>query len=280
MNIFLIFLYLSGSLLIGAKKVEKDNAVDHPWSKAYNRSSLGKVGEYGFPSNPMNDRARGYLLKGKAQAAITNYGRIVDWDHHPPGLWGNYTYLPAVGFVAGMPGQSYTYNYEWYECPGIDHAANGFVVWCSDEAYSDPNNTIPGFSWYEDGDTNFVSVVFDAYNDRGILGQKLCSPYEVENSSCFDNAGDPILVECSFTGIEQYCINNDNQELMISLEESTDSNIDPNNSNVYGNNFLRKGVGLVYPWAMRPDLKQRLDDFDLYDYGDDQDEWTSDDAYV
>ena len=30
---------------------------------------------------------------------------------------------------------------------------------------------------------------------------------------------------------------------------------------------------------MRPSLKQRLDDFDLYDYGDDQDEWTSDDDY-
>ena len=36
--------------------------------------------------------------------------RIIDWDHHPPGLWGNYTYLPAVAFVAGIPGQSYTYN--------------------------------------------------------------------------------------------------------------------------------------------------------------------------
>ena len=45
-------------------------------------------------------------------------------------------------------------------CPAGD---NGYVIWCSNEAYQDPNNTIPGFSWYEDGDTNFVSVIFDAY---------------------------------------------------------------------------------------------------------------------
>ena len=31
---------------------------------------------------------------------------------------------------------------------------------------------------------------------------------------------------------------------------------------------------------MRPELKQRLDDFDLYDYGDDLDDWTSDDEYT
>ena len=279
-NIFLIFLSLFCSVLVGAKKVDKNNTVDHPWSQAYSGSSLGKIGQYGFPSNPMNDRARGYLLKGKAQAAITNYGRIVDWDHHPPGLWGNFTYLPAVGFVTGMPGQSYTYNYEWYECPGIDHSANDFIVWCSSEAYSDPNNTIPGFSWYEDSDTNFVSIVFDAYNDRGILGDKLCSPYEIDNGSCFNDDGDPISVICNFTDIEQFCIDNVNQYLMISLEKSTDSTIDPNNSNVYGDNLLKKGVGLVYPWAMRADLKQRLDDFDLYDYGEDQEEWTEDDEYV
>ncbi len=62
-NIFLIFLSLFCSVLVGAKKVDKNNTVDHPWSQAYSGSSLGKIGQYGFPSNPMNDRARGYLLE-------------------------------------------------------------------------------------------------------------------------------------------------------------------------------------------------------------------------
>ena len=270
------------NFLFSAEQVDKNNSISHPWSSTMSGQSFGKVGEFGFPSNPMNDRARGYLLKGKAQAAITNYGRIIDWDHHPPGLWGNYTYLPAVAFVAGIPGQSYTYNYEWYNNdsnPACPEGGNGYVIWCSNEAYQDPNNTVPGFSWYEDGDTNFVSVVFDAYNDDGILGEKLCSPYEVANQTCFDEEGAAILVECAFDDANQYCVNNLNEVIMISLNESEDTNVNPNNANVYGDNLLRKGVGFVYPWAMRPSLKQRLDDFDLYDYGDDQDEWTADDDY-
>ena len=127
LSVFFNFLF-SGELL------DKNNSINHPWSGSMSGQSFGKVGEFGFPSNPMNDRARGYLLKGKAQAAITNYGRIIDWDHHPPGLWGNYTYLPAVAFVAGLPGQSYTYNYDWYNndsnpaCPIGD---NGYVIWLS-----------------------------------------------------------------------------------------------------------------------------------------------------
>ena len=275
--IFLFFIFQS--LLLAGKPIDKDNAVNHPWASSYNSNGLGRIGQYGFPSNPMNDRARGYLLKGKAQSAITNYGRIIDWDHHPPGLWGNFTYLPAVAFVAGVPGQSYTYNYDWYECPGIDHSANDFVTWCSADAYQDPNNNIPSFSWYENGDTNFVSVVFNAYNDDGTLGTRLCSPNEIDEGTCFDDEGNQILVECDFTDVRQFCLNDTNLELMISLEKSTSSQVDPNNANVYGDDLLKSGVGLVYPWAMRPSLKQRLDDFDLYNYGDDLEDWTADDEY-
>ena len=165
-KIFLFFCMAFIFPLIAGEPVEKDNAINHHWSSSFSGSALGRIGQYGFPSNPMNDRGRGYLLKGKAESAITNYGRIIDWDHHPPGLWGNFTYLPAVAFVAGIPGQSYTYNYEWSECVGIDHSANDFVIWCSEDAYQDPNNTIAGLSWYETNidktDTNFVSVVFNA----------------------------------------------------------------------------------------------------------------------
>ena len=34
------------------------------------------IGQYGFPSNPMNDRAKGYLLNGVVKNAITNYGNF------------------------------------------------------------------------------------------------------------------------------------------------------------------------------------------------------------
>jgi len=241
-----------------------------------NNNLVNDIGDFPYPSNPMNDRAKGYLLKGKAQAAITNYGRFIDWDHHPAGLWDNddefyygYTYLPSLSFIAGVPGQSYTYNYEWYQPDWLTDFED-FEVWISFDAYSDPNGAIPNLSWFESGDTNFVSVVFEAFDDRGTLGNKLISPSE---------AGD-FEVPCNFTGINQFCIDDASELIMISLPASEQFAVDPNNANVYGESIIRKGVGLVYPWAMRPALVERLDEFDLFDYGDDQDEWTNDDGYV
>ena len=73
---------------------------------------LGRIQPNALP-NPMNDRAKGYLLKGKVQSAITNYGNFINWDHHPAGLWGEYTYLPTTAFMAGVPGHSYSYNFDW-----------------------------------------------------------------------------------------------------------------------------------------------------------------------
>ena len=37
---------------------------------------------------------------------------------------------------------------------------------------------------------------------------------------------------------------------------------------------------MAYPWAIRPVLKERLDEFDLYDYGDNLEEWDHDDNYM
>ena len=44
----------------------------------YNTSA--KIGDNPFPTNPISDRAIGYLLQGKAQSAISNYGNIPDLD--------------------------------------------------------------------------------------------------------------------------------------------------------------------------------------------------------
>ena len=87
---FRLFIILAlPHLLMGARPIEQDNAIDVPWNQysGYN-GNLFKIGEYGFPSNPMNDRAMGMLLKGKAKSAIVNYGEFIEWDVHPAGMWG------------------------------------------------------------------------------------------------------------------------------------------------------------------------------------------------
>ena len=61
----------------------------------------------------MNDRAKGYLLDGKIKSSILNYGNFIDWSSFPAGLWGNYAYLPHVGFMAGVPGHTPTSEFYW-----------------------------------------------------------------------------------------------------------------------------------------------------------------------
>ena len=48
--------------------------------------------------------------------------------------------------------------------------------------------------------------------------------------------------------------------------------LDPNRSNAR--------IGFIYPWALRPKLIRREDQFDFYSYGEDLEEWTSDDEYM
>ena len=156
--------YFIASLLLNviltSEPPNPENASDSPWSKKGNVSQspiLGSrgngLGEYGFPSNPMNDRAIGFLLKGKAKTAVTNYGEFIEWDVHPAGLWGDYTYLPDVCFIAGIPGQSYSYRYDWFNsedplngnlCPEYD-GSEEVTFWCSQNAYQDRLGVEPGF---------------------------------------------------------------------------------------------------------------------------------------
>ena len=108
----------------------------------------------------MSDRAIGYLLQGKAQTAISNYGNIINWDEHPMGIWNGYSYLPSVAFLAEFPGINihliYLGNVEFV----VDNAGNiNFGVWESGDAYD---------RWFINGDTSFVGIIFDANNDFGI----------------------------------------------------------------------------------------------------------------
>ena len=307
------------SVCILSAMQEKSNQQSSLPEDSNSSGYFGRIQPNALP-NPMNDRAKGYLLKGKVQSAITNYGNFINWDHHPAGLWGEYTYLPTTAFMAGVPGHSYSYKYNWFQnvsdsdCP---EAYGNYSVWCSSEAYSDPGNTVSGFSWIENNDTNYVSVVFETQLDDGVLGEKLYSPYELSIPTCtYENTNkqwsdywsnnactpDPqieneieccslsggvwqepsvLYYSCDFSEINQWCLDDEKGFLIVSLPLSDDYNIDPNNANVYGDVSNKRGMGLAYPWAVRPALNKRksFNTYDIYKYGNDQEEWTDDDDY-
>ena len=215
---------------------------------------LSKIGDYPYPTNPLNDRAKGYLLAGKAKTVLTNFGNYIDWGFHPAGLWGNYTNLPNLSFLAGVPGHSISSKYSWTQCGDSfdEDTAELLEIWCSYDAYE---------AWYTSGDTTFVSIVFDMQNDCGNPdGARDCGTWRPNSIS---KKLDKIFIN----GKHQWGLSDDSQELFISIS-STD--INPNHPTAR--------VGLVYPWGLRPKLKERTDDFDLYDYGPDNEEWTEDDV--
>ena len=218
--------------------------------------SLGRVGDFTPPTNPSNDRAMGMAIKGKARSTILNYGDFIDidvdrdgnWDDYPAGLWGNYAYLPQVGFMAGIPGNYPIFKFgDWQ----ILHSYPEFTEWISLSA---------GAAWMEDQEVldpleedfnpNFVGVVFETYNDRGVTPDEAI--YNVDQN------------EIEFTGPNQWYMDRDNAILHITLLDG----VDPRNANAYGNPTQRKGIGMVYPWAMRPKYLGRPSgqDFDEVDY--------------
>ena len=245
----------------------------------------GGIGQFGFPSNPMNDRAKGYLLNGVIKNAVSNYGNFITWDEHPAGLWGEYSYLPHVGMIAGVPGQKYSYKFTWYQVSNEDIASmpsefssspsewddeistgycedEGLCNWGNDEiAVFCSEDAFEAWSPNEDGTGGeFVGVVFDAYNDRGTLGDQVQS--------------DEMLDHYAFSDADQWAMvrNHTPSLICVSVEYNQYEVDNPNKSSAL--------IGLVYPWAKRPAFVDRLDEFDLYDYGPDQEVWTEDDNYV
>ena len=77
----------------------------------FHRKSTAKIGDNPFPTNPMSDRAKGFIDQGRVKSAITNYGSFINWDTHPSGIWGDYSYLPAVSFIGAVPGHKNTAHF-------------------------------------------------------------------------------------------------------------------------------------------------------------------------
>ena len=92
----ILFLFLAGLLFpIGKRKNNSNNKIPDP----FRYSSSAKIGDNPFPTNPMSDRAKGFVDQGRVKSAVTNYGSFINWDNHPSGIWGDYSYLPAVSFI-------------------------------------------------------------------------------------------------------------------------------------------------------------------------------------
>jgi len=226
-----------------AEEVKKANETH---TDPFKQTAVAKIGDNPFPTNPMNDRAIGYLLQGKAQAAISNYGNVINWSEHPMGLWNGYTYLPSVAFLTGVPGQKYTSNFNWENVEYIvdDEGVPIYGIWESGDAYDD---------WFLEGDTNFVGIVFDADQDFGVW-----EPDSIAKKFSTD----------LMNRHNQWVIDHDTKKIVI----STLGELDPNRSS--------SRVGFIYPWALRPKLIQREEQFDFFNYGDDLEEWTGDDEYM
>ena len=211
----------------------------------FHSMSTAKIGDNPFPTNPMNDRALGYLLQGKAQTAVSNYGNFINWDEHPMGVWGEYSYLPSVAFLAGVPGQKYSSKYAWNNIEYIVDLDGAVLygIWESNDAYDE---------WFADEDTNFVGIIFDVDEDDGRW-----EPDSIAKKLSVDYIDGPY----------QWVMDDLNRKIIISASAA----LDPNRSS--------SRIGFIYPWALRPDLIRREEEFDFYHYGPDLEEWTSDDKY-
>ncbi len=227
-------------------KSEEKKDLHQNYSDPFKYIISSKIGDNPFPTNPLNDRAIGYLLQGKAQSAISNYGNIINWDEHPMGIWNGYSYLPSVAFLAGVPGQKYSSNFQWDNVEYIinDQGNTLYGVWESSDAYDD---------WFQNEKSNFVGIIFESNNDFG-----LWNPDSISKMETLDQINDAY----------QWIIDNNNKKIILSSKED----LDPNKSS--------SRIGFIYPWALRPSLISREEQFDFYDYGPDLQEWTNDDKYM
>ena len=127
--------------------------------------NLNKIGDNALPGNPLNDRAKGYLVAGKAKTATQNFGNFVAWSNFPAGLWGEYTYLPRVSFIAGVAGHSYSSDYTWVnasdELSTVQQNTNQLDLHCSSQAYAD-------WQYYK-------AIVFNMADDKGDIGEEVAA---------------------------------------------------------------------------------------------------------
>ena len=68
------FLYISLIFFISfsiCSELDEYDGVGEEFSSGPSSSFQRGLGQYGYPSDPMSDRAKGYLLQGKIKNAVT-----------------------------------------------------------------------------------------------------------------------------------------------------------------------------------------------------------------
>ncbi len=280
-----ILLSLFLTFAIMAEPDEADGVGEH-FSAGHN--GLSRIGEYGYPNNPMNDRAKGFSIQGKARSALLNYGAYIDWDYNPSGGWNNYSYLPSVAFMAGVPGYLSTSDFVWENCdnsnPVCESLPNGITAWYSLDAYDSWSESLNNLGQ----PARFSGIVYNLENDQGDLSLNRddvsnlgTSRFECESANgntqneCESNLGDWVnkeeVLDHSYAKdafVEWVIDTSDEEAIFIHFVEDE---VDPNSSD--------SKLGFVYPWAFRPKLEARFNEYDRYDYGIDDEEWTEDDYY-
>ena len=79
-NHYIIFIF-SFSLVFSKDGRLKDSNLSP--IDPFRQSAVAKIGDNPFPTNPMSDRAKGFIDQGRVKSAITNYGSFINWDFHP-----------------------------------------------------------------------------------------------------------------------------------------------------------------------------------------------------
>ncbi len=92
----ILFIFLSGMLVLAMEPVKKNQAL--------RKTAI---------TDPLLNRARAYLDKGKLKIAVENYG-IFSGTASPQGLWGDFQYISNLSLVLGVPGKDANGNpYPW-----------------------------------------------------------------------------------------------------------------------------------------------------------------------
>ncbi len=284
-NLFIITLIFT--LMFGAERRNDSNGVGYDFNSL--DKPLFRIGDYDFPSNPMNDRAKGYSIQGKVKNGVLNFGAFIDWDYNPSGAWGQYAYLPSVAFMAGVPGYLSTSEFSWTSQP-LEEADN-LVAWVSTDAYDAWAESVSDLGVPD----RFSGVVYNIENDRGEIALQrnnladfgtsrfectisgFQNEQECESNFILDENGNEVygswiyqteLASYASDAVYEWYMDTASGEIyLVMLEDELDPNL---------NNSL---IGLIFPWAFRPKLEARFSEYDKYDYGSDQEEWTDDDYY-
>ena len=181
------------------------------------------IGEYGNLGNPINDRAKGFLLQGMVKSAITNYGNFISGDEYPSGVWKDYGYLYDVSMLAGVPGQKYSNVFKWYkvseapisslsdadsEAPSdswdqelqtgdcelsgtCSWADEGIAVFCSSEAYD---------AWCGDDDCGTCQTLISIDDE--------CSLFADQDSCESEFLSNGVSERCKWNSVDEACDKN------------------------------------------------------------------------